>query len=116
MTGIDSDTKGKQRGRGWTLRADKPEGKLVSFIHSQARKEALRKVPAILGRWFLGQHEPSKFGGLIEDFLYVKHQRQKCIAVCILTQTSCCILRGQGDECLALGTLMSRGMMTKLGG
>lgn len=54
------------------LRGDKPEGKMVSFMHSRPRKAALGKVPAILGGWFLGQHEPSKFRGLIEDFLYVK--------------------------------------------
>lgn len=65
------------------LGGDKPEGKPVSFIHSQARREALGKVPAILKGWFLGQHKPSKFGGLTEDFLYVKHQRQKCNAAAI---------------------------------
>lgn len=112
MTGIDSGTGESEDG----LAGDKPEGKPVSLIHSQARREALGKVPAILEGWFLGQHEPSKFGGLTEDFLYVKHQRQKCNAVCVLTQTGCCILRGQCDECLAPGTLTSRGMTSELRG
>lgn len=91
------------------LRRDQPEGMLVSFIHSQARKEALGKAPAILGGWFLGQHEPSKVGGLTEDFLYVKHQRQKCNAVGSSHSQAAALRKANVMKCLAPGTLMSRG-------
>lgn len=80
------------------------------------KKRSPREGACYFRKWFLGQREPSKFGGLIEDFLYVKHQRQKCNAVCVLTQDRLLHSRGQCDQCLAPGTLMLPGMMTELGG
>lgn len=52
MTGTNSAVKRERQGRGQILVGAEPEGKVFWLKDSRLRREALGKVPAILGECF----------------------------------------------------------------